>query len=241
MEVLPLKQLIDIHSHILPGVDDGCQSEEEALDMLKMYEDQGVEAVICTPHFGPCGLPGANVDEAYRKLASAPSNVKLYLGNEILFTQSTVNDVRHKLARTLAGSKYILVEFEEWLYSTSAASILRCMNWLSKSEFTPILAHPERYRSLQDYPLYYRDIKNTGTLFQVNAYDIEDNKDPNVRVIAQYLLRNGMVSYIGSDAHGAHRRSPQVQNGIKWIYDHLPEDYADAIVHDNAAKIIGGA
>ena len=59
--------------------------------------------------------------------------------------------------------------------------------------------------------------------------------------MTQYLLRSKMVSFIGSDAHGISHRPPMVGNGIRWIYDHLPEDYADAIVHDNAAKIIGGA
>jgi tyrosine-protein phosphatase YwqE len=73
---------------------------------------------------------------------------------------------------------------------------------------------------------------------QINAYDVYENSNPLTVKTTQYLLNNKLVSFIGSDAHGAKRRSPALSAGVKWIYDHCPEAYSDAIVHDNAAKII---
>ncbi len=242
-ELMLMKPVIDIHSHMLPGVDDGCESKEEALAMLKMYENQNVEAVVCTPHYGSCGIPNADVNGTFDWLASTGSPVKLYLGNEILFTRSTLMDVRRKRAMPLAGSKYVLIEFEEWAYNTSAEDILNGVAWLAQSEYVPILAHPERYHFLRSNPNFCEKISKNGVKFQINAYDICENSNELTKSLAQRLLKKRLVSFIGSDAHGAERRSPALQTGVKWIYDHCPEDYADAIVHDNAAKILkaGGA
>ena len=233
-----MKRVIDIHSHILPGVDDGCKTKEEALAMLKMYEEQEAEAVICTPHFGPCSKFGADIYEAFNWLSSTGSPVKLYLGNEILFTRSTLVDVRRRTANSLAGSKHILVEFEDWMKHTPAEDILIATQWLAQSEYTPILAHPERYKSLQYNPDFCRKIAKTGTKLQINAYDIYDSQNLETKKLTQQLLKKRLVSFIGSDAHGADRRSPALKSGIQWIYDNCPEDYANAIVHDNAEKII---
>ncbi len=238
-----MKRIIDIHSHMLPGLDDGCPDEKEALAMLKMYEDQNVEAVICTPHYGVCAIPGTDVNGAFSWLSSIDSPVKLHLGNEILFDRSTLRDVRQGLAKPLAGSKYVLIEFEDWAYNTSAEEILYSISWLAQSEYIPILAHPERYQSLQYNPDFYQKITKNGVKLQVNAYDIYDSDNELTKRTAQMLLRKRMVAFIGSDAHGADRRPPALQSGVKWIYDNCPEEYADAVVHDNAAKILksGGA
>jgi len=236
-----MKKIIDIHSHILPGVDDGCGSKEEALEMIKIYEEQNVEAVICTPHFGPCGITGADVEAAFNWLTSTGSNVKLYLGNEILFTLNTMFAVKFGLARRMNNSRYILVEFDDWLYHSSAGEIVAGLKILSKSKYEIILAHPERYTSLQNNLDYYDMITKLGVKLQVNAYDIVKNKNQQTVIASRYILNNKLASFIGSDAHGAERRRPELKDGVKWIYDHCPEDYADAVVHDNAKKIIGGA
>lgn len=236
---LPVKSIIDIHSHMLPAVDDGCGSREEALAMLRIYEAQNVEAVICTPHYGQ--FSGANVEKAYQwlKSASAGTNLRVYLGNEILYTGSVLRDIRSGKARRLAGTDWILVEFEEWdRFSTPAEEILEGMRKLSESEFRPILAHPERYASLQNHPEYCRPITELGVKLQINAYDIRKNVNTNTRNLTRKLLEDQLVSFVGSDAHGAVRRAPDLLDGVQWIYDHCPEDYADAIVHDNAEEII---
>ena len=230
-----MKKVIDIHSHILPGVDDGCPNRTEALAMLKMYEEQGAEAVVCTPHFGVCALPGADVKGAFAWLCSVESPVKLYLGNEILMTEDTLEDVRRGIARQVPGSDRILIEFDEWEEEDWIISeVLRA----AESEFVPVLAHAERYRNLQDRPELYHQIAEYGAEIQINAWSVREEHREETRSAARYLLENRLVSYIGSDAHGAKRRPPRLENGVRWIYDNCQEEYADAIVHDNAARIL---
>ena len=135
-------------------------------------------------------------------------------------------------------SKWILIEFEEWLYSSDAEEILAGMQWLSKTEYKVILAHPERYLNLQLHPEFYKKIAKTGVKMQINAFDVVQNTNRLAVEATKFLLKNKLVSFIGSDAHGAKKRSPELATGVKWIYDNCPEDYADAIVHDNAMEII---
>ena len=232
-----MKRIIDIHSHILPRVDDGCQSEYEAKKMLEMYEAQNVEAVICTPHYGVCALLDADVDGAYKWIKSVDTNVNLYLGNEILMDKDVFKSIRDKKARPLAGSGFYLIEFEDWSYCSTADEILIGCATMASIGYNVILAHPERYFSLQLHEEYYDRIAKFAYL-QINAYDICDTDDNLAKRACQYMLKRKLVTFIGSDAHGADRRPPKLTNGIQWIYDHCETEYADAIVHDNAAKII---
>jgi protein-tyrosine phosphatase len=228
-----MKKIIDIHSHILPGCDDGCSGKNEALRMLRMYEEQNVEAVICTPHFGPCTITGSNVSDSFLWLKNRSQNVKVYLGNEI-----HVDYINEANPMPLAGSKHALFEFEDWSYHINEDEMFRGLVAMLKTGYKPILAHPERYRLLQKNHRYYEQITRLGVRLQVNAYDICENEKDDVRNAAQFIINNELASFIGSDAHGAERRSPALSAGVKWIYEHCRENYADAIVHDNAAKII---
>ena len=230
-----MKAIIDIHSHMLPGLDDGCPDREQAQAMLRMYEEQGVEAVICTPHFGICGKLGANVEGAYKWLCSVESPVKLYLGNEILCDHDILTDIRNGKARRMAGSDRILIEFDEY---EEPEYIVEEMCRAAASEFRPILAHAERYRLLRKQPELYHRIVEYGVAIQINAYSVSEESNPGTVKAARHLLENRLVSFIGSDAHGAFKRPPSLKKGVQWIYGHCPEDYADEVIHDNAAEMI---
>lgn len=235
-----MKKVIDIHSHILPGVDDGCPDREEALATLKIYEEQGTEAVICTPHFGNCGKKGADVEGAFAWLSSVESPVKLYLGNEILLTRFSLEDTRRNIARRMAGSDRILIEFEEWGdYFAGLDEIMDGVKFTADSEFIPILAHAERYDCLQKDPGAYYRIRELGAEIQINAWSICEEQKESTVAAARFLLENQLAGYLGSDAHGEHHRPPKLAKGVQWIYEHCTEEYADAVVHDNAARLLG--
>ena len=235
-----MKPVIDIHSHILPRVDDGCPNREEALAMLRMYEEQGAEAVVCTPHFGPCARQGADTEGAFAWLSSAETSVKLYQGNEILLTRYTLQDTRRGIARPLAGSGRLLIEFDEWgeFTRTGAEEIVEGLRQLGDSEFIPVLAHAERYGCLQKAPDLFFRIAENGAELQINAYDVCENSSPETVKTTRFLLENRLAKYLGSDAHGAKRRPPRLAAGVAWIYANCPEEYADAVVHDNAAELL---
>jgi tyrosine-protein phosphatase YwqE len=234
-----MKPFIDVHSHILPGVEDiGCASKEEALAMLKLYEDAGVEAVVCTPHFGIHGIRGANVSEAFSWIQSVDSPVKRYLGQQVLLTRYTLQDARRGIAKTMAGSNQILVDYEEGVFYSASADILDGMKMLAESEYIPILAQPEKYPGLQQYPDICRQIVDAGARLQINVGNVFCD---NVKICdtVRFLLENRLVSYVGSNAHNPEEMK-QMDDGLKWIYDHCPQEYADAVVHDNAVRIING-
>ena len=235
-----MKKVIDIHSHILPGVDDGCQNRKEALAMLRMYEDQGAEAIVCTPHFGNCGKAGADVEGAFAWLSSVESPVKLYLGNEILLTRYSLDDTRRGIARRMAGSDRILIEFEEWAdYFAGLDEILDGVKFAADSEFIPVLAHAERYDCLKNNPEVYYKIRELGAEIQINAWSVFEEQKESTVAAARFLLEKQLAGYLGSDAHGEFRRPPRLAKGVQWIYEHCPVDYADAVVHDNAARMLG--
>ena len=233
-----MKKIIDIHSHILPGVDDGCKTREEALEMLSMYEEQNVEAVICTPHYGPCGIRGADVKGTFNWLQSQSRNVKLYLGSEIHDEYFDPEYDESTGQFRLAGSRYYLIEFEEWAYNATKERMQFLLYAINHFTGKSILAHPERYRAIQEDPEFCKKLAETGIGLQINAYDVFENNNPVTVKTTRYLLENRLVTHVGSDAHGMRHRPPALAVGVKWIYDHCPEDYADAIVHDNAKKII---
>ena len=233
-----MKKTIDIHSHILPGVDDGCKTKEEALEMLKIYEDQNVEAVICTPHYGPCGNKGADIRGAFEWLRDRSKTVRLYLGSEIHDEYFDPDDDETSGQFRLAASESYLIEFEEWTYNATTERMWFLLNAINHFSGDPILAHPERYLVIRQDPEFCKKLAEMKIGLQINAYDICENSDPAITKTTKYLLEKRLVTHIGSDAHGMHHRPPRLTDGVKWIYDHCPEDYADAIVHDNAAKLL---
>ena len=231
-----MKLFIDIHSHILPGMDNGCETREEASAMIRAYEDLGTEAVICTPHFGLYGVRGRDEEKAWSWLRSVETSVRFYPGNQILLTRFTLEDLRREDIRTLAGSKWTLVDYEEVTFRSKGLDILGGLKWMAESEFVPVLGQPERYPCMQQDRDLLKRIEEAGVYFQVNAGDLFSG-DSGIRETTRYLLENRLASFVGSNAHTAMELEP-VKEGLRWIYDHCPEEYADAVVHDNTAKII---
>ena len=237
--MIGLKSIIDIHSHILPGVDDGASVLSEYLDMIDIYKAQNVEAVICTPHFGPCGYPEADIPGVFTQCSSQTDSFGLFLGNEVLYTDSTLTDLRNKSAKTLNGTDYILVEFDEWkTYHVEKTFLVESLLKLAQSEYKPVLAHAERYEAVQYDLDICQFLSEHGVLLQVNAYDLFEQKKESCRNAAQWLAKNRLITFIGSDCHGYHR-PPNLLSGVNWLYNNVPEEYADAVVHGNAKKLLG--
>ena len=140
-----------------------------------------------------------------------------------------------------------MVEFLEWGNTTEPADIL--IYRLAKMRLAginTILAHPERYKAIQqDWNLAKR-ICDLGVLLQVNAYDLFLNPKDATRNLAQWMAKEELVSFIGSDMHGTGikpdgkpKRRPQMKEGISWLYDNVDDEYADDIVRVNAEKYLG--
>ena len=124
--------------------------------------------------------------------------------------------------------------------------MLRRLKKMKDSGIRTILAHPERYRAIQEDRDLAKRICDLGVLLQVNAYDLFLNKKDATRNLAQWMAREGMISFLGSDMHGTGvkpdgkpKRRPQMKEGIRWLYEHVEEEYANGIVRINAEKYLG--
>ena len=164
--------MIDIHSHILPGIDDGSKNIEMSLEILKGLAEQGITDVICTPHYiaeTSQVSPRAKNEELLKNLQQQAKKrdirIKLYLGNEIYIDRDIAKLIRYKKASPLAKSKYLLVELPMSGKFEQYEDIL--LN-LQQSGWTVILAHPERYLSFQKHYSKIVRLYKQGVLLQCN-------------------------------------------------------------------------
>ena len=209
--------LIDLHSHVLPCVDDGAESMEEAAETLRTARRQGFEAVIATPHLLPGTQPGfrERVLEAVHLLQPEATRlgIRLYPGMECMHHSQLPALLESGEALTLAGSRYVLVEFEE---NVSFHELRYGLNAVSECGCVPILAHYERYRCLMNRSSL-RALKQEGALLQMNydtiqrAYGIFGH-NPFLRHI-----RDGLVEFMGSDTHGTHFRPLRTGPSTQWL------------------------
>ncbi|MBO5701996.1 MAG: capsular polysaccharide biosynthesis protein [Clostridia bacterium] len=220
--------MIDFHSHILPGVDDGSSSVEESLKLLSLLSEQGVDTVVATPHFYPDRMSVEDFlkrrEAAYKKLCECDLTglPQIILGAEVKFYDSISR--LGELELLCAGdSKTLLLEmpFSRWSEMT-----LKEVAALSRSgRVTVVLAHIERYLSFQTPDVWER-ILDSGVLTQVNASFFcgyfKKRKALN-------MLASGMINVIGSDCHNLTSRQPQIGKASEVIRKHFGPECLDYI------------
>ena len=164
--------MIDIHSHVLPGIDDGSKDFATSLDILQGLEEQGITDLICTPHYiaetsqvSPRSKNEELVKQLQEKAIQKGLGIKLYLGNEIYIDKSIPKLLRSKEISPLAKSKYILVELPMSGEFQQYEDIL--LNLVQK-KWKVILAHPERYHSFQKDYSKITELSQQGVLLQCN-------------------------------------------------------------------------
>lgn len=238
---------VDIHSHIIMNVDDGANSIPEAMAMLRLAYDEGISVVFATPHYGiengysPAAASVKSKFDLLRKevLHEIPE-MTLFLGTEWYCADDVSKRICEHKAYMMNNTDYALVEFLEYGDVTeSTETIIDRLKCLCSSGIHPILAHAERYRSLQQDRNALQTICEMGVLLQVNAFDIALNNNQATRELSQWLAKEKMISFIGSDMHGLPpKRSPKMLEGINWLYENTDEKYADAVVRKNAEKYL---
>ncbi len=234
--------ITDIHSHILFRVDDGSDSKELSLEILKEEHRQGVTNVILTPHYdiGGCMPSVSRINSHYEELVEAAKEVlpkmNLYLGNEILACNDMPGLLEEKRVLCLAGSRYVLVEFYP---STTYGQIEKSLSDLINSGYCPIVAHCERYKCLRKmFAVIDKDkirhLCEMGARMQVNAITVfkEDKK------FVKKLIENDFLHFIASDAHSLGRRGVYWQECIKYLEKYYSDNYIKWLLIDNPSKIL---
>lgn len=234
------KRIIDIHSHILPGVDDGAKTMEEALGTLMEAQRQGIEKIIVTPHYHP-GRYIVTPAQIREKLALLSAEcrtrnicVELYPGQECFYHSGMSDALLNGKALTMAGSRYVLVEFEpDCLYSYMASGLRE----LQSCGYRPILAHFERYRCLREWERL-DELKERGTLLQMNFDTLLFGGSVFHRNPWKKAIENGLVDYLGSDCHGTHFRPLETAKAVRRLTAWINPASADELLHERAADLL---
>jgi len=223
--------VIDIHTHLLPGVDDGSPSFDVSLAVLERFADQGVTTLVCTPHLN--ASQAASAPAAYHRELLAelqrrgPAGLELKLGWEIMLDAPNVDLTAPELA--LGGSRAVLVEFTRGGLPRGATAELRR---IARSGRTPILAHPERYFGCTLEAV--REWRAMGVVIQTDASVLMGRGVP--AELARDMLAEGLIDILASDNHGDARSLASVE---QWLRERGGEEQITLLTHANAECVLG--
>ncbi|MCI6466409.1 MAG: protein tyrosine phosphatase [Faecalicatena sp.] len=236
-----MERYIDMHCHILPGVDDGAADIAETKEMLKIAYDEGIRCIIATPHHHP--HRGHEHPEILKKKLTLvrraaqeiDDKFRIYLGTEIYFGQ----DIPEKLERgevlSMNQRRRVLIEFSP---SDNYNYIQQSIQQIQMHGYEVILAHAERYPCLTDDVELAEHIFNMGVDIQVNAGSIIGESGRKIKQFVKTLMDQDMVFGVGTDAHSANRRAPRMKKAAEYVKKKYGEDYMRRIFFSNAATML---
>lgn len=235
--------MIDIHCHILPAVDDGSESLEQSLEMVRMEHSGGTKAFIVTPHviekrdYDRVGSFAAVMDQVQAAIDAEGIDVRLYPGGEIYPMRHLLDGVDAKKPVTLAGKgRHMLVDLPMGALPNDFESILY---ELQLRGITPILAHPERCGPFQVEPDHLEPLLEKGVACQVNVGSLAGKYGPGAKAAAEVILRRRWANFLASDMHHAGRR-PYLASGAEAARTFLDEDYVRLLTFESAQCVLEG-
>ncbi len=238
--------MIDIHTHILPMIDDGPTLVQESLEMCRIAVNDGIKKIIATPHVQN-GLYDLDANKVLEKIHMLNQLLKQEGLDLVIFPGAEVhiNDrlldaeiLRESSILTInGGKKYILLEFPfQWVPPKTEHIIFK----LKSMGFTPILPHLERNYRIQRNPNMVVHFVEMGAILQVTAQSITGDFDAAPMKCALWMLKNNLVHVIASDAHSPVTRPPILSRAVKVVSDMLGEEAAKKMVLEHPATILEG-
>ena len=231
-------RVIDIHNHILPGIDDGSMSIEESLDIAGIAMDNYITDIICTPHYkqyldsaGPEKVKEL-VKELQKKLDENSISIRLYPGNEIMYYER-MGDKGEFLS--MNSSDYLLVEFDP---DVSFNKLLNKTINLTRNGYNVILAHTERYFCLLEDMDNVCKLTDEGILIQVNSNSVVRKENRKIFRFVDKLLKNKYVDFVATDAHDTDYRKPNMKACAEYLYQNFDKEYVDEILYLNAERLL---
>ncbi len=220
--------MIDIHCHILPGLDDGPETLDESVMMAKVAVMEGVSTIIATPHhknnsyINPKNTIVQDVESLNEVLLNENIPLKILPGQEIRIFGEILEDHQKGEILTLNNSDYIFIEFPSSSVPRYSEKLLYD---IQLEGFKPIIVHPERNKELLENPtLLYNLVKN-GTLTQVTAGSISGYFGKTIKKFSQQLIESNLTHFVASDAHNIHNRSFKLQEAFEYIENKMGKDY----------------
>jgi protein-tyrosine phosphatase len=232
--------MVDIHCHILPGIDDGPQSWELTAAMCRVAALDGITHIVATPH---CNHEFAYDRDRYTDMLgelsdSADGKLTFSLGCDLHFSYDNIQDaLAHPRRYTIGESQYLLVEFSDF---GIPPEVKRNLLFISSNGMVPIITHPERNQPLLNKPEMVLQFVEQGCLVQVTANSLTGYWGSRSKNMAEWLLKRRAIHVIASDAHDPARRRPVLSEARKVVTELAGAEVADALFVRNPAAIVDG-
>jgi len=234
---------VDIHTHILPGVDDGAQDLSQSLELLKQAYSQGMGALILTPHYR--GRYRNNVHQRltaiFQELCQAAGkecpDLELYLGCEVGYELDVSEKVTDGTVLSLNGTQYVLLEFQQGSFrSRIMEGVLEVLNF----GYVPIIAHAERYDAFRQHPKLADEVTQLGALIQLNADSVLGKCGLGIKRYCHKLLKARLVHFVATDAHDLKDRKPELKRCYEKLRKRYGQEYADVLLIRNGRTVLSG-
>lgn len=229
---------IDIHAHILPGLDDGPSSMEESLEMIDMAMKDGISHIFATPHIidglydNKAGEIMNAVDDLRRHV---PDGIKILYGADVRISFDLITRIENREIPTLNDSGYMLIEFPTYNVPPHVDNLI--FN-LHHRGVTPILTHPERHlRLMQDLPAIGK-FRDAGAMCQITAMSITGDFGKNIKKVCLAMIEKELVDIVASDAHDPRHRTPVLSKAYEEVKREFGNDIADSLFFTNPKKIL---
>ncbi|WP_413378005.1 tyrosine-protein phosphatase [Alkalihalobacillus sp. 1P02AB] len=234
--------MIDLHCHILPGLDDGSGSVEESLKMSNIAIKEGITAIVATPHYAhpsfrknEAPIVREAVQRLNEELKSRNLPLKIYEGHELRIHGDLVSELEQKEALTMAGlDTYAFIEFPSNHVPRYATSLFYQM---LTGGYQPVIVHPERNSELIQNPELLYDFVKSGIYTQITASSLTGHNGKNIKKFTAQLVESNLTHIIASDAHNTHNRPFRLREAYEQVEKEFGQDYVE-MFQQNAERIL---
>ena len=233
--------MIDVHSHILPNIDDGSRSIEETFNLIKEAKEAGFEGIDCTSHYMEnyyeTNRPEREVwiNAIHENLENKNIDMNLYLGNEIYMSDNIIELLEDGKATTMNDTSYVLFELP---MNAEPMNLYDMVYEMQQYKIVPILAHPERYSFVQTDPELIYDLIDKGVLMQANYGSIIGQYGKKAQMIVQKFLENNMIHMLGTDVHRQNTIYPKIPEIILELKSLIGEEKVKELTTINPELVI---
>lgn len=229
--------MIDIHSHILPGIDDGANDMHQSISMAKQAVKSGITVLTATPHCRDEGIEQIRVAfwNLRRRLQREGLSIKLCLGMEIYGSWHTAELLKRRKLLTLNASRYPLIEFDFYSDGEEETAILESV---LQEGYCPIIAHPERYECVQQNPDIINIWHQMGCLFQLNRGSFTGRFGSRAQRMAFSLVNRRFACVVASDAHSDVERRLWLKDTDELLRQEFSDDIAKLLLIENPKRIL---
>ncbi len=201
-DLAPLQ--VDLHSHFIPAIDDGVQSVDEAVYLIRELRELGIQKIITTPHVMSEGFTNSpdiirnGLFQVKNALIAQGIDISIEAAAEYYLDDQFQERLSHEELLTLNGSYFLF----EMSYMNKAPNLDEVLFHLSSNGYKPVMAHPERYNYYHDHDLQaYRDLRDKGVYLQLNMGSLIGAYSPEIRRVSRQMIKEGLVDFIASDMH----------------------------------------